>query len=446
MIDSLGPKRKVDPMRNFQFHFRRVQCVIGLFMSLILSFSVNATVAQEFDRLLDEIEGSVESDDFEPESTVEIHGFIKELKKYSIIVQSGTNQFQVKLPITVPIQRELFRPKLDLERSLVTMTLPCTGPGGDQTMNQVVKLPLPSPVYFRGRFGNENELQAFLDGKSNRIIHYSLFAEMPVAGDMEIIGELKQIGNRMMLQIDGKHRTVFLGNRTNLLSGFSILDLEEKAEVSLVALQTENGLVAQDIHFQKYKQADTLDQLPSILSLGDMVSFSYQRALHMKYEGKFNVFHPPVNCGGSKNWVLLDRWLGDYSEQKWDVILFNCGVLDDRMSKENYQRNLNRWIEKLQEAGKQIVWISSTPIPSTDPMQTGNNIVGKVPGRMRLQNQWAQEVFERFPNVKTCDLWTIVKEDTEGEFQQWWKEDRIQFNYPQSKVLVEAIAKTISDP
>ena len=384
---------------------------------------------------------------------IEIHGVVTQQRKYSIVVQSGLDEFEIKLPIRVPVQRELIRPELDFEHSKLSITLPCTGVGGIQKENKRVELPLPNPSYVRLIFENPTAKQAFLTGKNKRVAQYSL-EELSKAlnkmadGPNELSGLLIQSGNELFIETDNGNLPLILGAKTNLLSGFSIADLVQDSEVSILALEIENQLVAQDVRFQVATVTQAIDsenELPTMLSLGDMVSFSYQRALHEQFAEQFEVYHPPTNCGGSNNWKLLNRWLGDYRNESWDVVLFNCGMLDHSMSKEAYQSNLDKWITTILPASKQIVWISNTPIQGTAAPTSSNELVGRVSGRMKLQNQWAAEVIEAYPEIKTCDFWQLIKEGEESDFSKWWASSRPQFDYPQSKILANKIAEVLSE-
>lgn len=421
-----------------------------LILLLIGNTFLRPAPGQEFDQLLKDMEG-----DQPPvvQPVAEIHGVVVSQKKYSISVQSGELRFDIKLPSTVPIERELVRPKIDLSQSSVQMTLPCTGEGGNQALNQKIKLPLTETTFLLARFRTPQDRDSFLSGETSTVNDYCLFpSPSKIDSPNHLQGRLQQVGNDFQLEMDGKSVPVKLGNRSNRLGGFSILDLRPGSEISVKAIETENGWVAQRISFQQSKPDNTAtaednsNPLPRILSLGDMVSFSYQRALHQQFDGKYRVFHPPTTCGGSSNWPMLNRWLGDYSSQQWDVILFNTGMHDNRLSKQKYQQNLRRWIEAIQPAGRKIVWLTTTPIQGTPPNGSQDELVGKVPGRMNLQNQWASEVLQEYPSIETCDLWQIVKDGEKSDFKEWWADQRPQFNFRQAKKLAEAIANTIEKP
>lgn len=410
-----------------------------LLISGVLLAGIQAP-GQQFDQLLDEIESEDEKDR-------SIHGVVTQQNKYSIVVRSGDQSFEIKLPATVPITRELIRPEFDLNRSTLQMKLPCTGSGGDQSKNQVVELPLFEKIYLVATFSSEKNLTSFFNKQTNLINRYSLFDSQPEnLGPLQVSGELKQIDQEFVLETEVQKYPVKLGGRESLLAGFSILDLEPGTEISVHAMFVEGEWIAQKIQFQKIPQPGNQNsELPRILSIGDMVSFSYQRALHERFDGRYMIFHPPTNCGNSNNWPLLGRWLGDYSERRWDIILFNTGMMDHQLDKAAYQENLKRWVEAIRPAGKRLIWLTTTPVQGSlvEPIDDGTT--GKVAGRMKLQNRWAAEVLSEYPEIEICDLWRTVVDGRDSEFKDWWDSTRPQFTYKQSKKIVEVIAETIGD-
>ena len=62
---------------------------------------------------------------------------------------------------------------------------------------------------------------------------------------------------------------------------------------------------------------------------------------------------------------------------------------------------------------------------------------------MKLQNQWAAEVMSDFPEITTCDLWRVVKENKSQDFTQWWKSNDLYFDYTQSVWLARELATKI---
>ena len=103
---------------------------LKIFSLIVVIALAGRAEGQQFDQLLEDIDLA----DPTTESTDKlIHGVVTKQNKYSIVVRSADQDFDVKLPQSAPIFRELIRPKFDLSNSIVTITLPCTGSGGDQS-------------------------------------------------------------------------------------------------------------------------------------------------------------------------------------------------------------------------------------------------------------------------------------------------------------------------
>ena len=90
-----------------------------------------------------------------------------------------------------------------------------------------------------------------------------------------------------------------------------------------------------------------------LLFIGDSISGNYDRGLRTALAGKFNLHHPPTNCGPSgKGAKSIVNWLGAYDQpgRHWDVISFNHGHWDSKNDKANYQANLEKIISELKKA------------------------------------------------------------------------------------------------
>ena len=126
--------------------------------------------------------------------------------------------------------------------------------------------------------------------------------------------------------------------------------------------------------------------LPNVLILGDSISIGYTLDVRSLLEGRANVFRPmsvdgksAENCAGTTKGVQsIDRWLGG---RKWDVIHFNFGLHDlkhvakpgddaatsraadpRQASIEDYQRNLEEIVKRLQVTGARLVFATTTPV------------------------------------------------------------------------------------
>jgi lysophospholipase L1-like esterase len=152
--------------------------------------------------------------------------------------------------------------------------------------------------------------------------------------------------------------------------------------------------------------------LPNVLILGDSISISYTRPARKKLEGVANVVRPmrkdgrgPDNCGDTTiGLATIDRWLGD---RKWDVIHFNWGLWDlcyrhpeskaqgnrdkanGRVSTtpEQYEKNLEALVARLQRTSAKLVWASTTLVPEGE--------VGRFVGDDAKYNAIAARVMAR---------------------------------------------------
>lgn len=164
--------------------------------------------------------------------------------------------------------------------------------------------------------------------------------------------------------------------------------------------------------------------LPNVLILGDSISIGYTRAVRAKLAGKANLYRPmngkaPDNCGDTTIGLKkIDAWLG---RQKWDVIHFNWGLWDlcyrnpasknqgnrDKVggkvstTPEDYEKNLEKLVTRLQATGAKLIWASTTLVPEGE--------AGRFVGDDLKYNEVAARVMARH-NIATDDLHALSKE------------------------------------
>ena len=123
---------------------------------------------------------------------------------------------------------------------------------------------------------------------------------------------------------------------------------------------------------------------PKVLILGDSISIGYFPAVKASLQGKASVSRPNTNCGDTPRGLReIDKWLGD---TKWDVIHFNWGLWDlcyrnpdsknqgnrDKVNgklsvtPEDYEKNLNTLVDRLQKTGATLIWASTTVVPEDE--------------------------------------------------------------------------------
>ena len=109
--------------------------------------------------------------------------------------------------------------------------------------------------------------------------------------------------------------------------------------------------------------------LPRILLIGDSISIGYTLPVREQLKGVANVHRIPENGGPTtRGLAKLDEWLGT---NQWDVIHFNWGLHDLKLESngrhqvelDQYERNLERLLVRLQRTGAALIWATTTPVP-----------------------------------------------------------------------------------
>lgn len=380
-----------------------------------------------------------------------VDGLVLDRQKYSFTLQTPERQYKVSIPNGTPMLMKLTKPQFDLTNKTVSVSLMLSSPDGIHENNQVLTWPLPDPLFVSSMFRNEQEMKDAMSGQVRTLDRY-VVSDRPVeVGDLSFGGELSasRTPGQYFIDDNGGVYSVKLGTRRGLLHGFTITDLKPM-QTSVWVQGNMNGdtLVASRIRFEY--QGDRMDRfdpsLPNLLSLGDIASYDYHRSMLEALSGNVNIHHPPTWVGPSRNWKRLHHYVGrlDPEQPTWDVITFNYGIRDHNESREDYQDNLRSAIQLLKRTGARLVWVNSTPLPNGLPAGDPNRpLEGMVQGRMELQNRWAADVMKEFPEISTCDVWKIVKENPEGIFDQWWTGSNFNFHYPQSIPLGRKVAQAV---
>jgi acyl-CoA thioesterase-1 len=109
--------------------------------------------------------------------------------------------------------------------------------------------------------------------------------------------------------------------------------------------------------------------LPRVLLIGDSISIGYTVPVRDLLKNVANVQRIPENGGPTTRGLeTLDQWLGT---NHWDVIHFNWGLHDLKIGSnglhqvelEQYERNLERLLDRLQRTGATLIWATTTPVP-----------------------------------------------------------------------------------
>ena len=249
--------------------------------------------------------------------------------------------------------------------------------------------------------------------------------QMASPDDLRFIGLWDPNAKPRTLTIKGTKYELSLkkGGQTNALL-FNIVGTKDcKPFINkATALGQRKGdvLIADEIHLQPIGDQAALDdpKLPRYLFIGDSISGNYDRGLRAGLAGKFNLHHPPTNCGpsasGAKNIV---NWLGAYDQpgRHWDVISFNHGHWDSKKGKASYQANLEKIIAELKKTKAKLIWVTTCPVPNGYPAAGDLDTNGKAPGRTagvmeKYLNPWALEVIKRHPKISICDQWQYCQD------------------------------------
>ena len=226
-------------------------------------------------------------------------------------------------------------------------------------------------------------------------------------------------------------------------------------KATVLGQQKGDVLIADEIHLQPIGDQAAQDnpKLPRYLFIGDSISGNYGRGLREALAGKFNLHHPPTNCGPSgKGAKSIVNWLGAYDQpgRHWDVISFNHGHWDAKNDKETYQTNLVKVITQLKKTGAKLIWVTTCPVPNGYPEASDLDASGKAPGRTagvmsRYLNPWALEVVKRHPEISICDQWQFTKDNKTKLYKDWWDSKNVHFKGVQADSLGEFLGKHVEN-
>ena len=237
----------------------------------------------------------------------------------------------------------------------------------------------------------------------------------------------------------------------NLLSVKDCKPFINKATV--LGQQKGDVLIADEIHLQPIGNQAALDdpKLPRYLFIGDSISGNYDKGLRAALGGKFNLHHPPTNCGPSgkgKNSIV--EWLGAHQQKgrHWDVISFNFGHWDAGNDKKTYQENLEAVIAQLKKTKAKLIWVTTCPVPK-GYLPAGNlSQDGKAPKRTsgvmeKYLNPWALEVMKSHRQITICDQWQFVKDNETKLHKDWWAGKNVHFKGAPADALGELLGQHV---
>ena len=265
--------------------------------------------------------------------------------------------------------------------------------------------------------------------------------QLATEADPRFVGLWDPTSKPRTLAIEGRKYEISLkkGGQTQALL-FNVFDRADCKpfinRARVIGVRKGEIIEAREIHIQPIgdQAANDDPKLPRYLFIGDSISGNYDKGLRTALAGKFNIHHPPTNCGPSSlGKRKIVEWLGAYNEKvrHWDVISFNHGHWDAKSAKADYQANLEAIIVELKKTDARLVWVTTCPVPNGYDAAAGLQD-GKAPGRVAgvmktYLNPWALEVMKRHPEISICDQWQYCKDRQESLYKDWWAGKNVHF-------------------
>jgi len=282
--------------------------------------------------------------------------------------------------------------------------------------------------------------------------------QFATADDLRFIGLWDPTTKPRTLSIKGTNYEISMkkGGQSSVLL-YNLLSIKDCRpfinKATVLGWQKGDVVTADEIHVQPIGDQAALDdpKLPRYLFIGDSISGNYDKGLRTALAGKFNLHHPPTNCGpsayGAKNIV---NWLGAYDQpgRHWDVISFNHGHWDSKNDKVSYQANLEKVIAELKKTKAKLIWVTTCPVPKGYAKAGALDANGKAPGRTagvmkKYLNPWAMEVIKRHPEITGCDQWQFVKNHEAELYKDWWTAKNVHFKGTPADALGKLLGKHV---
>lgn len=420
-------------------------------------------------------DSSLEKIEIPQSANFSVNGLVQDRKKYSFTLRGPDRNFNVKLTNLTTIHVRLSRPEFDWKKNTVKVAIPVSSLDGIPKNNEVVTYQMPEQIWIKTRFQSGAQ-QSEVTKAEPLELKDMVISKTPVEPSFGDNSDFELRGELTVTNEPGVYRVGFGEIQKNAridlsaarMDGFSIRDLVPFAvEVFVEGVRDgdSNEIEATNIDFIPIGDPLTREarKRQRVLVIGDAISINYFRALKNELVGIANVHHPNTNCRGSGNYVDLHRWLGGYDlpDRKWDVIAFNFGHADAETDRDVYRANLQQVIRNLKRTKAKLVWVNSTPVPFgfNDPDLKTEDVIPEntreefefeeaganslLPGRMRDLNYIAKKILLQHPEIGTCDLWNVVKQNSDGLYDDWWFGRTAKFKFQQSKPLAAELAKEI---
>lgn len=182
--------------------------------------------------------------------------------------------------------------------------------------------------------------------------------------------------------------------------------------------------------------------LPRVLIIGDSISMGYTLPVRKLLKDKANVHRIPENGGPTTNGIAkLDKWLTVNGSRHWDVIHFNWGLHDLKMtanghqvSPEVYEKKLRQLVKQLKATGARLIWATTTPVPEgklSPPRKTEDVL---------QYNAIAHKIMME-ERVTINDLYAACL----PELKNWQRPVNVHFTEKGSQALAEIVAGKIKE-
>ena len=396
----------------------------------------------------------------------EVSGIIIPRDRDGMYVRNEQGQFEVswtaRTKVALVANTRLFRGlkadrfdyQIHSSKEIVTFPIPQgpitgikTSRGGKQLTKEIHDAKNERWISERGL-----ELRFYFNQKPDR-------DQLPTTKDPRFIGLWDPTAKPRTLSIHGTKYELSLkkGGQTSALL-FHVLTVNDCQpfinRATVIGQKKGDILIADEIHLLPIGDQASQDvpNLPRYLYIGDSISGDYTEGLRQTLKGRFNVHHPPTNCGPSRNGATnILNWLGAYDQpgRHWDVISFNHGHWDSANNQASYQANLEKIIRELKKTGAKLIWVTTCPVPHGYPVAGDLDNHGNAPGRTagvmkRYLNPWALEVLRRHPDISICDQWQFVKDNERDLYQDWWAGKNVHFSREPADALGKFLGQHVA--
>ena len=397
------------------------------------------------------------------QSATEAHGLIIPRDNDGMYVRNQEGQFEVtwtsKTKVALVVNTRLLGGlkgdrltyKIQSSKEVVTYSVPKGPITGIKTSRGGSQLERTLKGAKEGKWLSENGLNLYFNEKPVR-------EQLGTPDDPRFIGTWNPATKPRTLEINGTKYEISMkkGGQTSVLL-YNLLSVKDCKpfinRARVVGRKRGDVLIAEEIHLDPIGDQAALDdpKLPRYLFIGDSISGNYDKGLREALAGKFNLHHPPTNCGPSgKGANSIVNWLGAFDQpgRHWDVISFNHGHWDSKNDKATYQANLEKIIAQLKKTKAKLIWVTTCPVPNgydpAGPIEANGKAPGRTAGVMKKYlNPWALEVVKRHPQISICDQWQYCKDSENTLYKDWWAGKNVHFKGEPADKLGHFLAQQV---